>query len=233
MSVHSWLGAQHSTKCVPRQYYNQQHSVFIPSKSQWFLVLLIHSTNCLDIANLFGCTLQTWKWDKQIVDGMHLTYSRMDPLIDNYWTKTLYNTLLLNAHTNTLTFLPTVDHTRVILRDGDPSIVGSDYINANYISGQVPGSEQRYIATQGCLQTTVNDFWRMIWQENCRIIILTTNEIERGKVSLCLCANIEPGRHPVAGRLSCRQFTTALQAIHCYGFEEGRGNPACCICSRI
>ena len=105
--------------------------------------------------------------------------------------------------------------------------MGSDYINANYISGQVPGSERRYIATQGCLQTTVNDFWRMIWQENCRIIILTTNEIERGKVSLFLCANTEPGRHPVAGRLSCRQFTTAYRLFIVMALRrEGETLPA-------
>ena len=30
----------------------------------------------------------------------------------------------------------------------DPETVGADYINANYISGEVPGSENRYIATQ-------------------------------------------------------------------------------------
>jgi len=27
-----------------------------------------------------------------------------------------------------------VDHTRVVLKDGDPDVPGSDYINANYIS---------------------------------------------------------------------------------------------------
>ena len=63
--------------------------------------------------------------------------------------------------------------------------MGSDYINASYISGEIPGSERRYIATQGCLPTTVNDFWKMIWQENTRIIIMTTNETERGRVSTC------------------------------------------------
>lgn len=41
-----------------------------------------------------------------------------------------------------------VDHTRVVLKDVDPETVGADYINANYISGEVPGSENRYIATQ-------------------------------------------------------------------------------------
>ena len=77
----------------------------------------------------------------------------------------------------------TVDHTRVILHDADPEVVGSDYINANYVSGEVPGSEKRYIATQGCLPGTVNDFWNMIWQEKTRVIVMTTNEVERGRVS--------------------------------------------------
>ena len=43
---------------------------------------------------------------------------------------------------------PSVDHTRVALKGVDPDVPGSDYINANYISGEVPGSERRYIATQ-------------------------------------------------------------------------------------
>lgn len=83
-------------------------------------------------------------------------------------------------------FPPLVDHTRVVLHGGDPSVVGSDYVNANYISGEVPGSEKRYIATQGCLPGTVLDFWKMVWQENTRVIVMTTNEVERGRVSLCL-----------------------------------------------
>ena len=45
---------------------------------------------------------------------------------------------------------PTVDHTRVMLRDVDQEVVGADYVNANYISGEVPGSEKCYIATQVC-----------------------------------------------------------------------------------
>ena len=80
----------------------------------------------------------------------------------------------------------TVDHTRVALKidieesDGP----GADYINANYISGEVPGSERTYIATQGCLPGTMIDFWRMIWQENTLIIVIVANEVERGRVSV-------------------------------------------------
>ena len=71
----------------------------------------------------------------------------------------------------------------MILANADPEVVGADYINANYISGEVPGSEKRYIATQGCLPITVNDFWTMVWQEKTRVIVMTTNEVERGRVS--------------------------------------------------
>jgi len=39
-----------------------------------------------------------------------------------------------------------------------------------------------YIATQGCLQTTVNDFWTMVYQENTHVIVMTTKEVERGRV---------------------------------------------------
>ena len=42
--------------------------------------------------------------------------------------------------------------------------------------------KKSYVATQGCLPNTVVDFWRMVWQENCRTIVMTTKEIERGKV---------------------------------------------------
>jgi tyrosine-protein phosphatase non-receptor type 11 len=70
------------------------------------------------------------------------------------------------------------DHTRVILTDGE----GSDYINANYIKRKEDAGNPDYIATQGALPATVIDFWRMIFQENTRIIVMTTNEIERGRV---------------------------------------------------
>lgn len=40
-----------------------------------------------------------------------------------------------------------------------------------------------FIATQGCLQNTVVDFWKMLYQENTHVIVMTTKEVERGRVS--------------------------------------------------
>lgn len=40
-----------------------------------------------------------------------------------------------------------------------------------------------FIATQGCLQNTVVDFWKMVYQENTHVIVMTTKEMERGRVS--------------------------------------------------
>lgn len=93
-----------------------------------------------------------------------------------------------NRYKNILPF----DDTRVKLKDVDPNVPGSDYINANYIRWKADennvygemGSDPSgkvYIATQGCLPSTIADFWQMVWQENCRVIVMTTKEIEREK----------------------------------------------------
>ncbi|NXW87627.1 PTN6 phosphatase, partial [Alopecoenas beccarii] len=85
-----------------------------------------------------------------------------------------------NRYKNILPF----DHSRVILQGRDPNIPGSDYINANYIKNKLISPDEctkTYIASQGCLDATVNDFWQMVWQENTRIIVMTTREVERGR----------------------------------------------------
>ncbi|XP_069508465.1 receptor-type tyrosine-protein phosphatase T isoform X19 [Ambystoma mexicanum] len=71
------------------------------------------------------------------------------------------------------------DHSRVRLQlvDGDPH---SDYINANYLDGY--NRPRHYIATQGPMQETVKDFWRMIWQENSASVVMVTNLVEVGRV---------------------------------------------------
>uniref|UniRef100_A0A224Z7L8 protein-tyrosine-phosphatase n=1 Tax=Rhipicephalus zambeziensis TaxID=60191 RepID=A0A224Z7L8_9ACAR len=63
------------------------------------------------------------------------------------------------------------DHSRVKLVPL-PDFDNTDYINASYVSGY--RCPRKYIATQGPKQTTLTDFWRMVWQEgSCKIIMLT------------------------------------------------------------
>ncbi|XP_046857068.1 receptor-type tyrosine-protein phosphatase S-like isoform X1 [Xenia sp. Carnegie-2017] len=68
------------------------------------------------------------------------------------------------------------DHSRVVLSGAD------SYINANYIQGI---QSEIYIAAQGPTSETVNDFWRMIWEQDCTSIICLTKMVEMGKVK-CL-----------------------------------------------
>ncbi|XP_042164113.1 receptor-type tyrosine-protein phosphatase mu-like isoform X2 [Oncorhynchus tshawytscha] len=74
------------------------------------------------------------------------------------------------------------DHSRVRLQplEGEQN---SDYINANYVDGY--HRPNHYIATQGPMQETVFDFWRMVWQENTAAIVMVTNLVEVGRVKCC------------------------------------------------
>lgn len=85
------------------------------------------------------------------------------------------------------------DHTLVAIEDS--------YINASYINGEVNGSEHSYIATQGCLPTTVDDFWAMVWQEKCLVIVLLANEIEKGH-NMCYCYWPNPIEPATYGKIS-------------------------------
>lgn len=55
------------------------------------------------------------------------------------------------------------------------------YINASHIKVSVSGIEWDYIATQGPLQNTCQDFWQMVWEQGISIIAMVTAEEEGGR----------------------------------------------------
>ncbi|XP_029465874.1 receptor-type tyrosine-protein phosphatase epsilon isoform X2 [Rhinatrema bivittatum] len=68
------------------------------------------------------------------------------------------------------------DHSRVILIPID-GVQYSDYINASYIDGYK--EKNKFIAAQGPKHETVNDFWRMMWEQRSATIVMLTNLKER------------------------------------------------------
>lgn len=70
------------------------------------------------------------------------------------------------------------DETRVVLKNYPTT----DYINANRIRPINDKLVREYIATQGPLLATVNDFWHMVQQENVKCIVMITRETEGMKV---------------------------------------------------
>lgn len=60
-------------------------------------------------------------------------------------------------------------------------ILGSDYINANFIDGY--RKQNAYIATQGPLSETFGDFWRMVWEQRTASVVMMTRLEEKSRVS--------------------------------------------------
>lgn len=68
--------------------------------------------------------------------------------------------------------------TRVFLKEieGYPN---SDYVNANYVTG-AKGTKGCYIACQAPMSNTVDDFWRMVWEQQSKVILMLTHLYENG-----------------------------------------------------
>lgn len=70
------------------------------------------------------------------------------------------------------------DHSRICLK-AENSHDNSDYINASPIMDHDPRNPA-YIATQGPLPATVADFWQMVWENGCVVIVMLTPLAENG-----------------------------------------------------
>ncbi|XP_056599120.1 receptor-type tyrosine-protein phosphatase S isoform X2 [Triplophysa dalaica] len=112
-------------------------------------------------------------------------YESIDPGQQFTWE---HSNLEVNKPKNRYANVIAYDHTRVIVAPLD-GIMGSDYINANYIDGY--RKQNAYIATQGPLPETFGDFWRMVWEQRAASVVMMTRLEEKSRIK---CDQYWPGR---------------------------------------
>ncbi|XP_029470464.1 receptor-type tyrosine-protein phosphatase S isoform X2 [Rhinatrema bivittatum] len=112
-------------------------------------------------------------------------YESIDPGQQFTWE---HSNLEVNKPKNRYANVIAYDHSRVILLPIE-GIVGSDYINANYIDGY--RKQNAYIATQGALPETFGDFWRMVWEQRSATIVMMTKLEEKSRIK---CDQYWPSR---------------------------------------
>ncbi|XP_073823327.1 tyrosine-protein phosphatase Lar isoform X4 [Musca autumnalis] len=103
-------------------------------------------------------------------------YESIEPGQQFTWDNSNYE---YNKPKNRYANVTAYDHSRVILPLMD-GVVGSDYINANYCDGY--RKHNAYVATQGPLQDTISDFWRMCWELKTTTIVMMTRLEERTRI---------------------------------------------------
>ncbi|XP_014844007.1 PREDICTED: receptor-type tyrosine-protein phosphatase S-like isoform X2 [Poecilia mexicana] len=120
-------------------------------------------------------------------DNLRLSqeYESIDPSQQFTWE---HSNLEVNKPKNRYANVIAYDHTRVVLAPID-GILGSDYINANFIDGY--RKQNAYIATQGPLAETFGDFWRMVWEQRTASVVMMTRLEEKSRIK---CDQYWPSR---------------------------------------
>uniref|UniRef100_A0A3B3CSP5 protein-tyrosine-phosphatase n=2 Tax=Oryzias melastigma TaxID=30732 RepID=A0A3B3CSP5_ORYME len=126
--------------------------------------------------------------------------------VPNHGTKNRYKTILPNPHS------------RVILKTKTCNDLLSSYINANFIRGYL-GDGKAFIATQGPMVNTVNDFWQMAWQEEAPVIVMITKLKEKNEK----CVLYWPEKRGIYGKVEvlvnavreCEHYTARSLTLKC------------------
>ncbi|XP_051019609.1 receptor-type tyrosine-protein phosphatase delta isoform X26 [Acomys russatus] len=111
------------------------------------------------------------------VTGMELEFKRLASS-KAHTSRFISANLPCNKFKNRLVNIMPYESTRVCLQP-IRGVEGSDYINASFLDGY--RQQKAYIATQGPLAETTEDFWRMLWEHNSTIVVMLTKLREMGR----------------------------------------------------
>ncbi|XP_052556414.1 receptor-type tyrosine-protein phosphatase delta isoform X15 [Tympanuchus pallidicinctus] len=111
------------------------------------------------------------------VTGMELEFKRLASS-KAHTSRFISANLPCNKFKNRLVNIMPYESTRVCLQP-IRGVEGSDYINASFVDGY--RQQKAYIATQGPLAETTEDFWRMLWEHNSTIVVMLTKLREMGR----------------------------------------------------
>ncbi|XP_028306224.1 protein tyrosine phosphatase receptor type Db isoform X19 [Gouania willdenowi] len=111
------------------------------------------------------------------VTGMELEFKRLANA-KAHTSRFVSANLPCNKFKNRLVNIMPYETTRVCLQP-IRGVEGSDYINASFIDGY--RQQRAYIATQGPLAETTEDYWRMLWEHNSTIVVMLTKLREMGR----------------------------------------------------
>nr|XP_046248901.1 protein tyrosine phosphatase receptor type Fa isoform X7 [Scatophagus argus] len=113
----------------------------------------------------------------ETVTAMELEYKKLANS-KAHTSKFISANLPCNKFKNRLVNIMPFESTRVCLQP-IRGVEGSDYINASFIDGY--RQQKAYMATQGPLAETTEDFWRMLWEHNSTIVVMLTKLREMGR----------------------------------------------------
>uniref|UniRef100_A0A8C6XU99 Receptor-type tyrosine-protein phosphatase S n=1 Tax=Naja naja TaxID=35670 RepID=A0A8C6XU99_NAJNA len=111
------------------------------------------------------------------VTGMELEFKRLASS-KAHTSRFISANLPCNKFKNRLVNIMPYESTRICLQP-IRGVEGSDYINASFIDGY--RQQKAYVATQGPLAETTEDFWRMLWEHNSTIVVMLTKLREMGR----------------------------------------------------
>ncbi|CAF0998359.1 unnamed protein product [Adineta steineri] len=138
--------------------YEEFDSISIPIDQFALHVSNLHKNNDFGFIQLFEDICESSKTYRFSADTSQIEFNKSK-----------------NRYINILTY----DHSRVKLLSDEKDGRGN-YINANYIDGYE--KTNAYIATQGPMTNTINDFWRMIWEKDVYVLVMITNIKESGRI---------------------------------------------------